>query len=335
MPRKAPGTIQRTSGIGGSDVGVLCGLSPRKTPYELYLLKRGELEPDDSDNEYMRFGRRLEKPIADEFAYRTGRKTWRQRRTLRHPQHKFLLANIDRWQVRGHETGVYEGKNSDWRMRSLWTQGGVPDTYYLQLQHYLLVTGCPFGSFGVLFGGNELHYFDIERDEATIAQILALSLDFWRRVKEGDPPDYSFGEAGASLVKRMYARGIPKKSIVLEGAEAEAKIKRLLQLKQAIKTRETEEKDLETWLKLQLGDAEYATFIGLAKVSWTNSERKGVDLDRLRLDHARLLEDYQKLTTSRRFSVSPFDPDSVEEDTTEDDKTIIVTSGVRQIELPD
>lgn len=332
--RKAPGTVNRVNGIGGSDVGVLCGLSGYKTAYELYLEKRSELPLDESDAERQRFGRRLEKPIADEFAYRTGRKTWRQRRTLRHPEYKFLLANIDRFQERDGVRGVYEGKNSDWRMRSLWIQGGVPDTYYLQLQHYLLVTGDRFGSFGVLFGGNELHYFDIERDDATIAQILALELDFWDRVKTGNPPDYTFGEAGAKLVKRMYGTAKKNKQTLLEGPEAEAKIKRLLSLRAAVKSRETEILDLETWLKLKMGDCEFATFIGLAKIAWKNSARNHVDLDRLRRDHTGLVSQYTEERMSRRFTISAIDSTLIEEDITPD-KPIMVTTGVRVIDWGD
>ena len=330
---RAPGTIKRTSGIGGSDIAVLCGLSKYRTPYELYLLKRGELLPDESDSERMRFGRRFEKPIADEFSFRTGRKIWRAPKTLRHPEYKFILGNVDRFQERDGVRGVYEGKNHDWRMRAGWLSGGVPDAHYLQLQHYLLVTGCSFGSFGVLFGGNELHYFDIERDENTIASLLALELDFWRRVKDGEPPDYTFGQAGADLAKRLYAKAESRKAIILEGVETEVKIKRLLSLKAAVKNRESEITDIETWLKLQLGDAEVATFFKLAKITWGNSSRKTINLERLRSEHPAIAEALTEEKSSRRFLVSATDPEAIEEDTTPDQPFSIISSGVRQIDF--
>lgn len=333
--RKAPGTIQRTSGIGGSDVAILCGLSKYKTAYQLYLEKRGELLPDDADSEIMRFGRRFEKPVADEFAFRTGRKTWRQRKTLRHPQYKFLLGNIDRWQERDGEKGILEVKCTDWRLRKGWLEGGVPDGHYLQIQHYLMVAGCSFGSFGVLFGGNELHVFDVDRDENTIQQLLALELDFWHRVQQGNPPDYSFGEAGAALAKRIYAKSdLTKKPLILEGAEAEGKLRRLLQVKQAIKQREIVEKDLETWCKLQLQDAEKAIFPNLATITWKQSNRNHVDLETIRKELPGLLEAYTTEEPSRRFSIKPFDKVEIEEEEEQDD-AIVITTGVRAIELPD
>lgn len=333
MPRKEPGTVKRSKGIGGSDVAAMCGLSRYKTAYQLYLEKRGELEPDQTDSEQMRFGRRLEKPIADEFAFRSGRKVWRSPRTLRHPAHKFLLANIDRWQDRDGLQGVYEGKNANERQKKIWLTGGVPEGYYLQLQHYLMVTGCTFGTFGVLFGGNEFHAFDVERDEETIGNMLALELDFWRRVQEGDAPDFAFGEAGAALVKRMYAKAVPAKEHLFEGPEAEGKIRRLLQLKDIIKDREIQLDDLETWVKLQMGDAEFALFPGLAKFSWKNQTRKSVDMDRLKLLHAELVAQFTTQKESRTFRTTALTDELGEALPEDKEDTILITSGVRQIEL--
>lgn len=330
---RPPGTVKRTKGLGGSDIAAMCGLTKYKTPLQLYLEKRGELEEERTDSTRLRFGRRLEKPVADEFSFITGRKLWRERITQRHPRHKHFLANIDRWQqITPEHKGVYEGKTADWTQRPLWTQGGVPDMYYLQLQWYLYVTGCPFGSYGVLFGLGDFHFFDVERDDATIASLEALAMDFWERVQEGNPPDWTFGEAGHALAKRLYAKAIPKKTIVLEGVEAEVKIKRLLQLKQAIKQREVEEKDLTTWLQVQMQDAEVATFFGLAKVSWPNTSRKSINLDRLKAEHPAIAEALTESKESRRFTITAVDPQAIEEDKTVD-QPFIVTSGVRAIEL--
>lgn len=330
------GTIQRSKGIGGSDIGAICGLSKYKTAYQVYLEKRGELIEDNNDSTRLRFGRRLEKPVADEFAFVTGRKLWRAKTTQRHPTIPYFLANIDRWQHKEQDgkllKGTYEGKTADWTQRPLWIQGGVPDSYYLQLQWYMLVTGCAFGSFGVLFGLSDFHFFDVERDEATISQLIALGQDFWRRVKDGNPPDYQFGEAGAALVKKLYAKAEPKKAIQFDGPEAEAKVRRLLQLKQAIKTREAEERDLTTWLQLQMGDAEIATYPDLAKITWANTSRSLIDLDRLREEHPKIAKDLTVETPGRRFSIKALDQAAIEEDRTPD-APLIITSGVRSIEL--
>lgn len=340
MIDRPPGTVKRTSGIGGSDVSVICGLSQYKTPYQLYLEKRGELVEEREDTTRLRFGRRLEKPVADEFAFVTGRKLWRERITQRHPEHPEYLANIDRWQRKSHSVdihtlgmlGVYEGKTADWTQRPIWTQGGIPDSYYLQLQWYLYVTGCDFGSYGILFGLDDFHFFDVERDQVTIDTLSALAADFWRRVKESDPPDYTYGKTGAALAKRLYAKATPKKQIVLEGAEVEVKIRRLLQLKEAIKQRESEERDLTTWLQVRMQDAEIAHFYKVAKIVWSNQTRKLVNMDRLKVEYPEIVALLTEEKASRRFTISATDqePIKIEE---APDAPLIIMSGVRAIEL--
>ena len=334
-PHRAPGTIKRTSGIGGTDASVICGLSQYRTAFELYLEKRGEIHPDETDSEIMRFGRRFEAPIADEFSYRTGRKIWRQKTTLRHPLHRYLLGNIDRWQRREDGAlGVYEGKNHNIRLRKEWINNGVPVGHYLQLQHYIAVAGAvagaTFGSFGVVFGGNEFFAFDVERDDATIQILMSLEIDFWRRVKEGDPPDWDFGQAGQVLAKKLYSKAVQKKQILLEGPSIEAKIKRLLQLKLSIKTREEEEKSLIAFLQVAMGDAEVATFHGLAKVTWSNQSRRSIDIDKLKKEHPLVAEQVSVTSESRRFTIKAVDEDSIEIDMTPD-APLIISSGVRAI----
>jgi putative phage-type endonuclease len=339
MAHRQPGTIKRSKGLGGSDVAVFCGLSTYKTPLQLYLEKRGEFNEEIEDTTRLRFGRRLEKPVADEFAFITGRKLWRERITQRHEVHRFMLANIDRWQQKqepqaGYAVarGVYEGKTADWRQRPLWTSNGIPESYYLQLQWYLAVTGCPFGSYGILFGLDDFHFFDVDRDEATITTLTDLALDFWRRVQEGDPPDHSYGMAGAELVRRLYQRNAPGKTIMLEGAEAETKIRRLLQLKQAIKTREEEERDLTTWLQIQMQDAEIAHFHGLCKITWKNQTRTTTDMTRLKAEYPEIVEQLAVQKETRVFRIAATDPESIVVDETPDEP-LVIQSGIRAIQL--
>lgn len=333
MTHKAPGTIKRTSGIGGSDIAAICGLSKYRTAYQVYLEKRGELITDMDDTTRLRFGRRFEKPIADEFSFVTGRKIKSERVTQRHPDHKFLLANIDRWQVREDGVrGVYEGKTADWTQRHLWINGGVPESYYLQLQWYLMVTGSTFGSFGVLFGLGDFHFFDVDRDDQVIANIQELGVDFWQRVKTGNPPDFMFGKAGNDLVKRMYEQSIPGTRKVFDTVETEVKIRRLLQLKAAVKSRETELNDLEGWLKLQMGEAETAICPGLAKITWKTSERKALNAEALRENFPEIAVQCTEMKSSRRFSITAMKPDEIEIDTTPD-QPFTITKGVRMIEF--
>ena len=66
----------RARGIGGSDVGAICGVSPFTSARQIYLNKTGQfpdaLKPGDAAQERMRFGHLLEPVVAEEYAARTG-----------------------------------------------------------------------------------------------------------------------------------------------------------------------------------------------------------------------------------------------------------------------
>ena len=78
----------RSTGLGGSDAAVACGVSRWKTPYQLYLEKRGEVPPIEQ-TEPMRWGHLLEPLVRQEYSERTGRVVRLPSDTLRHPEHTF------------------------------------------------------------------------------------------------------------------------------------------------------------------------------------------------------------------------------------------------------
>ncbi|SDX70460.1 putative phage-type endonuclease [Allochromatium warmingii] len=134
---------QRRRGIGGSDVAAIAGLSPWRTPLDVYLSKVRDVEQSDSD--VMRWGSILEAPIADEYARLTGNRIRRINRVLAHPEHCYILASLDR-QIVGHPDGPgvleiktagrcsaewYRADRQDWRvvlpLRELWPTLGSWD----------------------------------------------------------------------------------------------------------------------------------------------------------------------------------------------------------------
>jgi predicted phage-related endonuclease len=59
----------RTNGIGGSDVGAICGVSPFTSARQVYLNKTGQypdsMKPGDAAKERMYFGHVLEPIVAE------------------------------------------------------------------------------------------------------------------------------------------------------------------------------------------------------------------------------------------------------------------------------
>ena len=65
----------RNTGIGGSDASVVVGMNKWKSPFQLWMEKTGQKEPDDlSDNEAVYWGTVLESAVANRFSEITGKK---------------------------------------------------------------------------------------------------------------------------------------------------------------------------------------------------------------------------------------------------------------------
>ncbi len=172
----------RGFGLGGSDAGTVLGLSPYKTPFQLYLEKSGQADPADLDHvEAVAWGNRLEALVADEFTRQTGMKAGKVNRTIIHRTLPFMLANIDRRIVGRPE--LLEVKTT----RSL--DGDAPRADHVaQVLHYLAVTGWKRGHLAYLIAGQNFKHYIIERDDAAITGLEQLEAEFWRSVINRTPP---------------------------------------------------------------------------------------------------------------------------------------------------
>ena len=86
--------IDRTKGIGGSDAPVILGISPYKTPYQLWQEKTGKIDIPDEDSPVIRRGRTMEPIIANMYAEVTGRTLKRVRGIQRHPSYPWLIGDF-------------------------------------------------------------------------------------------------------------------------------------------------------------------------------------------------------------------------------------------------
>lgn len=198
---------ERKTGIGGSDAAVVCGMSPWKTPHQLYLEKRGELDDVDlSSLEHVRFGNLLEDVVAQEFAHRTGLSVRRAQQMKRHPKHSFMLANIDR-KIEGKDE-LLEVKTTSEYNSDKWGDEGtdqVPEHYLMQAQHYLAVTGWDLAHMAVLIGGNRMQTYQIGRNDDLIRSMIDLEGEFWEAVQTGTPPDVDYAHPSTlEMLKRKY-----------------------------------------------------------------------------------------------------------------------------------
>ena len=179
----------RQSGIGGSDAAPALGLSPWKSPLELWEEKAmGKTQPRQ-ENESMIWGKLLEPIIREEYSRRTGLKVSPLRSMLQAPQMPWMLANVDAIIEDPQKgTGVLEIKTTGAFRAGEWSEDRCPDMYALQVAHYLAVTGLDYAVLCVFIGGNELRWVTVQRDDELITSLVDLERIFWERVLTKTPP---------------------------------------------------------------------------------------------------------------------------------------------------
>lgn len=91
---RAEWLAQRRTGIGGSDVAAILGLSPWRTPYQVWEDKTGRSD-DQEETPALYWGRLLEDPIRQAYADRTGLTVTKPDRMFTSEAHPFMLANLD------------------------------------------------------------------------------------------------------------------------------------------------------------------------------------------------------------------------------------------------
>lgn len=208
---------ERHSGLGGSDAAPALGLSPWKTPLELFLDKRERRELVATPS--MKWGTLLEPVIRQEYSNVTKRVVRLPTGTIRDPKNKFMLAHVDGITEDGR---IFEAKFS--RSAEGWGRPGtdeIPHHYALQVQHYLRVTGLKIADVAVLIGGSDFRVYEIAADPGLQDLIVEGEGEFWEKVESGTPPppDFDTGNA-AELIARLYP-GTNGQTITAKPTESE------------------------------------------------------------------------------------------------------------------
>jgi putative phage-type endonuclease len=301
----------RRTGIGGSDVGALLGMSKYASPYDLYLDKRGE-RPEMPRSEALekaaKWGHLHEPSLAAEFSRIHGLRT-RRVGLIRHETDAWRLANLDR-QISGCPDGpcfleiktrsAY--KSSEWGASG--SEDGVPDTEALQTHHYLAVTGYRHCHVAVLINGNDDRYYRIDHDPEMASDVRAMEADFWKRVIDGAPPPIDGSEATAELLAAMWAGQAGQR--VVDSVGARDLIDRREELASEIKALGIERDEASNRLKAMLGDHDIA--IAEDRTPLFTWKRSGQLTEKaLGAAHPELLAEYIRLAP--KFDLAAFKAD--------------------------
>lgn len=288
----------RKQGIGGSDAAAIAGLSKWKSPVEVYLEKVGEIEPGEP-GEAAYWGIALEDLVAQEFTKRTGLKVRRRNAILQHPEHKFMIANIDR-EIVGQRSGV-ECKTTSAFNDGQWEGDRIPDVYTIQCQHYMAVTGYPSWYIAVLIGGQKFIQKRIDRDEEIISYLIKIESDFWKLVESRTPPAVDGSESSTEVLNILYPKAEAGTEIRLP-LDAEALIAEYEAAQADEKAASLRKDEAANKIKALLGTAEVG-LVGERKVSWKTVVSNRFDSKLFQSEHPKLYELYAKPSEYRRFAV--------------------------------
>ncbi|BCK64244.1 endonuclease [Aeromonas caviae] len=295
----------RQLGIGSSDAAVAVGLSPYKCPLSLWLEKTARKAPEDiSQKEAVLWGVELEPVLAQVYTKRTGYKVRRVNAVLQHPEHTFMLANLDR-EVVGHPDGpgILEIKTASYHSAPQWEEG-VPVAYQCQVLHQLAVTGHAWAEVAVLIGGQDFRIYRIERDEEKIGDLIRREAHFWQQVRQDWQPEPDGSSDAAAALGWLFPRDDGQTVDLSDSPEFNQLFGQLLQLREQKEVVEQQESLIKQRLQATLGEATAGLFAN-GKITWKRSkDRLAPDLERLGQDHPDLLSHYVKPVPGvRRFTI--------------------------------
>ena len=253
----------RRQGIGSSDAAAAVGLSPYKSPLELWAEKTGQAsfpQPDpQDDSQPMYWGTLLEPIVAAHYTRRTGRRVRRVNAVLQHPEHPWMLANLDREVTGSDEVQILECKTAGINGARLW-KAGVPEYVQLQVMHQLAVIGKQAADVIVLIGGQELQIHRIDRDEGVIRQLIELEAGFWRCVQERKAPSADGSASAQRALQALYAQDSGETLDLTQDTEMGNTFSDLQAIRQRIQDFELQEARLRQRIEQRMGDASKALF---------------------------------------------------------------------------
>ena len=138
----------RLYGIGGSDSSCVVGLNPWKSNRELWIEKVNKVYEEIEDNDAMEYGREAEELIRGLFALKNKNKfvVYHTPLTiLTNNEYPFLMYSPDGLltEIETEKVGIWECKTGKGN-REKWDNGKMPDNYFIQCLHGLIVSGYDF-----------------------------------------------------------------------------------------------------------------------------------------------------------------------------------------------
>jgi putative phage-type endonuclease len=196
----------RQEGIGSSDAPVIMGVSPWKTPLQLWEEKIGIRQGFQGNNATIR-GHQMEPKARAAFELEMGIEFIPM--VAEHFNFPYMRASLDGWNA--EEQAVLEIKCPGKEDHDLAKSGKVPEKYWPQLQHQLFVTGGKVAYY-YSYDGESGITIPVYPDHEYMKQLFEKEQDFWEMVVNKKQPEPSSKDAvileenEALAVAELYAK---------------------------------------------------------------------------------------------------------------------------------
>lgn len=288
--------MNRLGFIGGSDVAAILGVSPWKSPHELWLQKTGRAAREEiTPQQQKRFdrGHRLEPVVLDMLLDRLrdeGLEVELLRTNERYidVEHQFMACEIDfELRVTGDieiagEMVHLDGEHINGDCKTVhpfaakkWGEEStdeVPIEYAAQFMHGLGITGRDRCIVATLIGMDDLLIYWVQRDQETIDGIRARIVQYWNECVIADvaPDPIDFDDA-----KAIYAKAAGTK--IEATSEIRDAVFTLSEVKQKLKSFEASEEELSFRIADFMRPHSILTFGGNEIATWKNQDHTSLD----------------------------------------------------------
>ncbi len=194
---------KRKTYIGGSDLSVILGTNPYKTPIELYKEKTSKaaiVEDTKSDAAY--WGTVLEQIIAEEYARRTGYYIKKAGSTYYCDDYSYIACNLDflAFGKKEDSENFYKGshilecKTASIYKKEEWGEEGtdqIPQNYLYQVAYYCAITGYERVDIAVLIGGQDFRIYRYNKTPKLENELIEVAKKFWNehvKIKQAPEP---------------------------------------------------------------------------------------------------------------------------------------------------
>jgi putative phage-type endonuclease len=203
----------RATGIGGSEIAAVLGLSPHESRFSLWHRKKGLIAPVE-ESEEMYWGKVHEAGICARFAKEHPDLPVTPAPTYTHPDRPWQIANPDRHAG----PDLLEAKTS--RDAEGWGEEGtdqIPVHYRAQCLHYMDVTGARRCWVAVLIAGSEYREYLVEYDEAEALILREAGARFMDDLARDVRPDID-GHSATYQAIREIPEGLDDVDVEIETA---------------------------------------------------------------------------------------------------------------------